>query len=307
MGIDEIGVKLEDVSNIFVGYGLDPSGFKYILDEMLGPLERLQFQRGLELAKEAREAQEKALADQIAWDRRKKRDKLSREGANDLDNEIDRTLGNLLSGLETFASFPEGSDKRESAREMIDKYFPNGVHPITTKSYIDQHAHVEKVVGELQDNHRSALESLSMEDLVDELESLNQEFGDRLNPEPDEITYDEVRESRKRAEEAFFELFAAVVGEYADDLEKLNEVIRPYLEVNSRIRRHMTRGGRKPGVDPESGEPVDPGQGGTNDGRGAPNDGGSPTDGDDNDGGGTTPDDESTNDGGSSTDGEPQG
>lgn len=273
MGIEEIGVKVDELAAIFIGYGLDPAAIKYILDEMAGPLERLQFQRGLELLKEAREDQERALADQIAWDRRKKEDSLSRKAAGEVDNEIDRTLGNLLSGLETFADFPEGSDRREIARELIEEYFPNGVYPITTKTYINQHGHVEELVGELQANHRPELEELSMDELVDNLEELNEEFGDRLNPELEEVTYDEVRASRKRAEESFYELFAAVVGRYSDDLETLNEVIRPYLEVNNRIRRHMTRSGRKPPVDPESGEPVEPGEGSQGDGT-TPNDGG---------------------------------
>jgi hypothetical protein len=302
MTLRELQDGVDRTPDLFVGYELDPGGIKYILDEMIEAINRLDFQRGLELAKEARAAQQNALAKQIAWDQAKTSDKLAREGANELDDQIDQTLSKLLQGLRTFAGFPEGNDKRRIAQEMIDEYFPQGVFPITSKKFINQHAHVEKLVGELQDEHTQDLERLAMVELVDELAELNEEFGERLNPQND-VSYDEVRAARAEAESTFFRFFAAVVGEYGDDMETLNEVLRPYVEVNNRIRRHMSRGGTQGKVDPDSGEPVESNGGESSGGGEAPNDGGSPTDGESTSDGESPTDGDSSGDGGSSTDG----
>ncbi len=277
MSIEDLGDKIDQLPALFVGYKLDPGGIEYILNETVPTLEELQFQRGLELAKKAREAQKRALGKQYSWDQRKSGDPLARDGAKELDDRIDQTLSSLLQGLQTFATFPEGNDKRRIAEELISEYFPRGVFPITSKTYINQRAHVGKLVGQLRDHHRSELEKLALAELVDELADLNEQFGERLNPQNDDVSYDEVRAARSEAEEAFYEFFAAVVGEYGDDLETLNEVIRPYLEVNTRIRRHLKRGGTKPQVDPESGEPIEPTDGESS--GESRNDGGSSDDG----------------------------
>lgn len=303
MTLRELEDGVDRTPDLFVGYKLDPGGIKYILDEMIEAIKRLDFERGLELAKEARAAQRHALEMQIAWDQKKTSDKLAREGANEVDDQIDQTLSKLLQGLRTFAGFPEGNEKRRIAQEMIDQYFPQGVFPITSKSFINQHAHVDKLVGRLQDEHTQDLERLAMAELVDELAELNEEFGERLNPQ-DEISYDEVRAARAEAENAFYQFFAAVVGEFGDDMETLNEVLRPYVEVNNRIRRHMSRGGTQTQVDPDSGEPVESnGSEPSGDGE-APTDGGSPTDGESTGDGESPTDGDSPGDGGSSSDGD---
>lgn len=299
-------VKIDALPEVFGGYKLDPGGMGYILDKAVPTLEDLQFQWGLELAKKSRESQQTALKKQMAWDQqRESGDRLAREGANELDDKIDQTLSNLLQGLETFSNYPEGHDKREIADELIAEYFPSGVFPITSKTYINQQAHVRELVGQLRDNHRAELEELSLADLVDQLGGMNEEFGERLDPQTDEVTYDEVRAARAEAEQDFYHFLAAVLAEYGDDMETLNEVLEPYVEVNTRISRHMSRGGTNSRVDPESGEPVEPTDGESPRDGGSPNDGGAPNDGEAPTDGGQPTDGESTD--GESTDGESTG
>lgn len=293
-------MELERLSDLFADYDLDPGGMIHIVDEMVPMLERLGFQRGLKLADRASDGLEKALEKEYGWKQQQQSDHLRRQGAAELDNKIDKTLSNLLQGLETYAQFPEGSDKREVAEELIGEFFGNGVYPITSQTFMSQQAHVAQLVDKFQNDYEDEFELLGFAELVDKLGEMNEEFGSLLRNE-DAIQYDEVRAARTDAQDAFYEFLVAVIGEYGRDMETLKQLLDPYLQVNERIRRHARRsGGETPPIDPDSGEPVDPDGGG-----GAPTDGGSPSEGDSPNNGETRPDGDGTSENETPNDGQP--
>ena len=103
--------------------------------------------------------------------------------------------------------------------------------------------------------------------LVEQLESLNDEFGGRLEPHRDGVSYDEVETAYVELEDAFHRLLITVMHDYCTDMETLNEVLSPVQDQTERTRRHLTTRGSIPEVDPETGEPIE----NTGDGSGGSN------------------------------------
>lgn len=94
--------------------------------------------------------------------------------------------------------------------------------------------------------------------LVEHLDNINDEFGEKLAPADNEVTYDEVESAKSEAEDAFHLLVARVMAEFGDDMEAFNEIAEPIRDQSERTRRHFNHRGTIPEVDPETGEPVDP-------------------------------------------------
>jgi hypothetical protein len=293
-------MAIERLADMFDFYRFGLGALAYCVTQMRDTLDRLGFQKGVEYAERAKQRIDEALDKKYAWKQEKTREPTERqEGVQKIDDELDQTLSQLLNGLQVFAGMSEGTEKRRLAEEVIEDLFPEGVYPITSEKFRNQHQLVDKVTNRLRNRYMNHLETMSLTELVDDIEELNEEFGSRLAPDRNGVEYDEVQAAHKEAEDAFHRLVAVVVGEYAEDMETLNEVMTPVIEQTARTRRYMKRRGSVPPADPESGESVDPDDQ-------APTDGGSPDDespddeGTSNDGG--SPQDESSNDGGSPND-----
>ncbi len=256
--------KLSDGSTL---YAKPPGAVGYCTNRMVGDLERRGFERGVEQAKVVLKLQQGAVQKRYAWKQEKKLEPLRRNGTQELDNQIDGAISSLVDAVQAFTTLPEGTEKHRLAEEFLDGLFPEGVYPITSSKFTEQHADVAHLVEMMRGDYAEHVDRLGLRDLVDRIDSLNEEFGERLEPDKEGVTYDEVQAAITDAEEAFHELVAMVVGEWATDLETINDILEPVFEIEKRTRRHMKRRGTIPEVDPETGEPV--------------NDGGEPTDGSD--------------------------
>lgn len=295
-------MPLERLAEIFDFYRFGLGALTYCVTQMRDTLERLGFEKGVEYADRAKQRLDEAADKKYAYKQDQTREPLERqEGAQEIDDEIDQSLSNLLQGLQVFTSLPEGTEKRTLAEEVIEDLFPEGVYPITSETFHNQNLMVDKVTNRLRNDYQRHLQTLGLTEIVDQIEDLNTEFTGLLEPENEGVDYDEVRAAHTEAEDAFHRLVAVVIGEYTDDMETLNEVMRPVLEQTERTRRHMKRRGTVPPADPESGESVTPDNQDPTD-RGSP-DGGSPNDGESAEGESST-EGGSPNDGDSSTDGD---
>jgi hypothetical protein len=269
-------MAIDRLADIFDFYRFGLGALAYCVNQIRSRLDQLGFERGVQVADEVKRVLDEALEKKLAWKQQKRDRPIRQQGTQQIDDEIDQTLNNFVKALEAFTHMPDDSDQCQCADEIIDEMFPEGVYPITSETFNTQHALVDKIVAQLRDRYADELDDLSLTEMVDKLDRLNTEFERLLEPEGPGVTYDEVQSAHTEAEDAFHRLVAVVVGEYADDMETLNQVMYPVIEQTERTRRHLKRTGTVPEVDPESGEPVDPDDQAPTDG-GSP-DGDSPTD-----------------------------
>lgn len=253
-------MKIERLAEFIDLYQFSLGSIAYCIGEMRTTLEELGNEEALARAEKAKKACDRARQLQYDWDQQKKKAPLEREGAERLDNEIDNLLSGLLQTVEPFAEFEVETDKQRRARELLDQLFPEGVYPITSKQFEDQHVAVNELLDRLDDSFSKHVETLGIGDLVDRLRELNDEFGETLSGEADGVDYSEVEASFTAAQDAFHGLLVQVLADYTDDMATLNRVMEPVLEQRKRTARHMKRRGTKPEVDPETGEPVDSGE-----------------------------------------------
>lgn len=259
-------------------YKYSLGSLKYILTRTRERLEELGNQEAVQLVDGALEKHEVVVDTKYRWNQTKREDRLKRQGTVELDDKIDETLSSILSVVEGFTKMPEGSQQCDCAEEIIDEFFPEGVYPVTSKPFDDQHTYVDGLVRRMRDEYSDHLETLNLVGLVDRLDELNEEFGRKLDPVGG-VEYDEVQAAYQEAEDAFHRAFVNILDAYSDDMETLNYVLEPLMEQRELTRRYQKRRGSVPPVDPESGEPVEnpedaPGQPGDNPG-GPSNDGGS--------------------------------
>ncbi|MFB6350977.1 MAG: DUF6261 family protein, partial [Bradymonadaceae bacterium] len=104
------------------------------------------------------------------WKQEKKKQPLERKGTQRLDNQIDETLSAMLQAVGAFGNLPEEIDKRRRADELVDELFPEGVFPITSETFNNQHAHVDRLVDQLNGEFSEHIAILGLEEMVQKLE-----------------------------------------------------------------------------------------------------------------------------------------
>lgn len=274
-------------------YQFSLGSLKYILTRTRTRLDEQGNQEAVELVDEALEKHSIAVDTEYQWDQTKREDRLKRQGTVELDDRIDETLSSILNVAEGLTKMPDGSDQCQCAEKLLGEFFPEGVYPVTSKPFDDQHAHVDSLVNRMRDEYGDHLETLNLTGLVDQLDKLNQEFGEKLEPVRG-VEYDDVQAAYMEVEDAFHRAFVNILDAYSDDMETLNHVLEPLMEQRELTRRYQKRRGSVPEVDPETGEPIDESDGEppvSEDDQQSP-------DGDSSDG--NTPTDDSEGDGGNS-------
>lgn len=265
------------------------SALAYMNMHLKEELEERANKEAVQDAEEAIRLQERAITAEYDYDAQKDQDPMVREGAQELDNRIDTTLSQLLQAAEAFAALEAETRQKQLAEELIDELMPTGVYPITSKSFGEQHLAVDEMLGRLRGDFSEHIEVLSLDEIVEQLAELNEEFGEKVNRPGDTVTYDEVQAARAEAQDAFDRLLIKILHDYGDDLETLRDILEPVHDQERKMQRALKRTGQAQEVDPETGEPVEPNE--QDSPGGGPADGGSP------EGEGDSPDDDGTSDG----------
>jgi hypothetical protein len=249
-------MKIERLAEFIDTYQFSLGSIAYCIGEMRTELEDLGNEEALARADAAKEACDRARQLQYDWDQQKKQESLQRQGATKIDNKLDEALSNLVQMVEPFAEMEVEGPKHRRAEELLDELFPEGVYPVTSKRFEDQHVAVNEILDRLDDSFSEHVETLGLEEIVEHVRELNDRFGETLSTENTGVSYSEVESSYVEAEDAFHALLVRVLADYADDMATLNRVIEPVLEQEKRTARHMQRRGKTPEVDPETGEPT---------------------------------------------------
>ena len=268
-------MKFERLGNVIDLYKFSLGSMTYCVDRLRETLEDLGNGEAVAIADRARTKLERARQLEYDWEKQKQEDPLRREGARQLDDRIDRALSQIASTADTFAAMKTDTDVSRLADELASDLFPTGVFHITSKTFEDQHVAVTELIDRLESSYSEHIQALNLTPLVEQLKDWNKAFGEKLEPRNDKVDYDEVESARVEAEDVFHLLFARVMGDYGDDIEKFNRIVAPIHEQTEWTRRHHQRRGTIPEVDPETGEPIEPVDE-TTEGETPQNDGGSP-------------------------------
>lgn len=264
---------MERLAELLDLYQLSLGSIGYILDQLEEMLRARGDEEALAYLERAREKFDRGVELRTSWDLQKKKDPLDRSGTHELDARIDRLLTSLRDTVEVHTNLESAPERSRLAEEFIDDLLPRGVFPLTSKPYAEQHAHVDVLTSRLREKYAEHIEVLGVEPIVEEIEELNAEFGELLEPDRDRVEYDEVEAAYVEAEDAVHRLLINVLDGYADDMEELNELLEPLFFQIEQTRRHLKRRGSVPEVDRETGEPRGDGSG-DSDGGDAPDDGG---------------------------------
>ncbi len=264
---------MERLAELLDLYQLSLGSILFVLDRLEEMLRARGDEEALEYLEQAREKVRRGVALRTRWDQQKHTDPMDRSGTHELDARIDRMISSLVEMVEANTDLSSAPERSRLAEEFIDDLFPRGVFPLTSQKYVEQHVHVDAFVDKIREEYAEHIEVLGVEPLVDEIEKLNDEFGELLEPDRDRVEYDEVEAAYVEAEDVFHRLLINVLDGYADDMEDLNELLEPLFFQIEQTRRHLKRRGSVPDVDPESGEPRGDGSGDPGGGD-APDDGG---------------------------------
>jgi hypothetical protein len=270
-------------------YDFDIESIRRALTEVDEKLAIVSNDRLQELVDEAMELSDRAADFEFEWDSTKNVTPEERKRATETDDEIDTTLSSIHDILQTRAELGD-TKQGEMAREMLGELFPKGVYPITSANFARQEMHVESLLERMDGPFSEHVEVLQLEDFVDRLARLNEEFDQQIAVgDDDQVTFDEVREARVEARDAFHRVVFAIYGDYCKDPETRQELFAPIRAENERIGRRIARRGgtSDPGRPGGPGEPTDSETDGQNDGGSGQNDGGQSDGGSaENDGGG---------------------
>lgn len=266
------GYAVESYDEMLDDYQLSLGSMDYALGETYEIAHQMGLSSLVELIEWAKEKQQTALELKSEWKQQQQDDPLRRPGTQKLDNRIDRLLSKLVQGAEVFADLEVDDEQTGLAEEFLEDLFSEGVYPITSQPFEDQHAEVDLYLQHLRGEYAEHVEAMNLGSVVDRLEELNTELGDKLNPDEERLEYDRVEAAYTEARDAFQRVIVNIMAEFDDDMETFNKVYAPIHEQQERARRHLERRGSVP-PGPDEGEPVDDE---TTDGDGEPrNDGGS--------------------------------
>lgn len=250
-------MNLERIGEAFDFYRHTPGSIEYCAAMMRPLLTKRNNTDALDLVDKVEVECGKAREKKYDWVQKKKAEPLRRAGSKEMDNKVDRTLGRLLRAVKPYAEMEGDSPMKVLAKEMISELFPAGVGPITTQRYEDQYASVVELLERLDRDFSTHVEELRLEPLVDQLAEFNEAYGEGLAGDDKGVAHSDVEAARAEAEDAFHRLLIKIMHDYMFDLAELNEILKPFLRQEERLRRHYKRRGHVPEIDPETGEAID--------------------------------------------------
>ncbi|QDG50702.1 hypothetical protein FIV42_08160 [Persicimonas caeni] len=183
----------------------------------------------------------------------------ARNEAVKLDVDVDNTVSDLFGLIELHANRRRESDKKKAAQRIMKRVFPSGgVFPITSSQYDEEHALINTLVDELEQNFADEIDLLDARDLLEDLETVNAEFGKALDIiDRDVVTYAELQAQIEDAEDAFNKVMLIIHADYCDDDATRQKLLEAAEAQDARTAAYYRRRGVPPEVDPDTGEPIE--------------------------------------------------
>lgn len=193
------------------------------------------------------------------WDNRKKMEPLRRQGIMKVDAQVDRAVSAIYDMAKVYLDFEPSTQAFQMADELVDAVFPQGVWPITSVRFEEQHNKVNQLIGRLRGRFSNHVAQLNLGLLLDRLETLNAEYNAQLSALDNfNISYSEVQEAENAAIEAYFGVVLVIWASHLDDPATRAALLAPVEEQNTRLARHHRARRTPPRLDPDTGEELTP-------------------------------------------------
>lgn len=204
------------------------------------------------------DANVKAVGVNMRWRQRERKESIHRSGAGEVDAQIDGTLSDIHGIVERFGRATLESKKKRMAVEFDSEFFPEGVYPITSLQYVEQHEAVNHLLERIEAGWTDHVKTLNLVEEVEQLAQLNETYGELLDTTAAEgLTFEQVRRVRREGEDAFHRAIFALFAGFMGDKETLHQVLEPIEIQNERLRQYYRSRSAAPKVDPDSGEILD--------------------------------------------------
>lgn len=139
-------------------------------------------------------------------------------GAQKLDAQLDRALSGLHESLQLKVRAFEGS-QAQMAHALIEALFPKGPGPITSLPYVDQNAQVSTLLVKMGVSpHRDALVALHLQDWVERIREVNEQYGRALT-RPERLTHEQVVAADRAGWTSMLSVVARVLGAFPEDTD----------------------------------------------------------------------------------------
>ncbi len=258
---------------------LGTGAIRYCLNKQGEMVENLDNTRLADQIREALGLNKEAGHIELEWKNERDNRSTARNEAAAVDDKLDRTLSSLHDVIVANAKLDTECRQRALAREMRDELFPAGVYPVTSSKYDEQYMHIADLLELIDASFTEHVEALGIEAMVESLRELNATFGEQLDLANDEqVTFDDVREARRKGREAFHKVIAMILGDYANQPDIREQLLAPVEAQDERVAREYRRQGEARDVDPETGDPTGP-DGPSGDGESEETSDGDPSDG----------------------------
>lgn len=189
---------------------------------------------------------------------RKKTNQRARHDAARLDVDLDNAVANLYTFFRLSANRRTDSPEKALAQAVLDDVFRRGVNPITSSRYEEEHSLVDTLVAELKQRHPDALDKLHARPLVDDVVTVNGQFGKALDVlDRETVTYPDVQAQVAKAEKLFNDVTFIIFGDYCDDDDQRAALLQALEDQDARTKSYFKRRGKAPQVDPGTGEVLD--------------------------------------------------
>lgn len=195
------------------------------------------------------------------WDNRKKMEPLRREGIQEIDGRVDRAVSAVYEAAKMYLDFDPVTRPFQMAHELVGAVFPDGVWPITSVRFEEQHSKVNQVIARLRGSFAQHVRQLNLGLLLDRLEALNAEYNAQLSALNNfTVSFAQVQAAENAAIEAYFEVVLLVWAHYLDEPATRAALLAPVEEQNTRLARHYRARRTPPKIDPTTGEELGAGE-----------------------------------------------
>lgn len=177
-------------------------------------------------------AQEDTIRTLVAWRDAQESAAMHASEATQLDVQVDQALSAWLGILRsTQSGFGETSPEALAAAFMEETLFSNGVGPITSLPYVDQHGEVDLLLTRVQEDEplAEAATTLNLEPLLTRLTELNAAYGAALSRTAT-LSYAELQALDREAWRSVVGVFVRIMGAFPDPTDEHDDAVRTLVE-----------------------------------------------------------------------------
>lgn len=179
-----------------------------------------------------------------------------------LDNEIDRTVGALVSLLRAYSDAPMDTPAKAPAAKLLGELFPAGLNGIINLAHEEEVAALEVLLGRMKKDLAAEVKALPVvAPYVEGLASLTAALRAELEKKrKDTISFDVVRAAQDNGHAMLLQTVARILGAFpggGEEEKKRAALLRPIWRQNEDVRLSRQRRRRPSDVDPDTGDVVD--------------------------------------------------